>query len=71
MTKPLGLQHADKLAMMHMHKTAAEICHVYKSHAELLSLLKELVDIEGAQPGSAAWADKAIAAIADATKGEV
>jgi len=34
---------------------------------ELLATLQELIDIEGPQPGSAAWADKARALIAKAT----
>lgn len=34
---------------------------------ELIALLQELVDIEGPQPGTAIWADKALAAIAKAT----
>lgn len=37
---------------------------------ELLQLLQELVDIEGPQPGTAAWADKVRAAIAKVT-GEI
>ena len=46
MIKPLGLQYADKLAAMNMHKTAAEIRHVYKSHAELLEGANEFVAYE-------------------------
>jgi hypothetical protein len=34
---------------------------------DLLAVLQELIDIEGPQPGTAAWADKARAAIAKAT----
>lgn len=34
---------------------------------ELLALLRELVDIEGPQPGHSAWAQKVDAAIAKAT----
>lgn len=34
---------------------------------ELLAVLQELIDIEGPQPGTAAWADKARAIIAKAT----
>lgn len=34
---------------------------------ELLGLLQELIDIEGPQPGTAGWADKARAAIQRAT----
>ena len=30
---------------------------------ELLALLKELVDIEGPQPGTSAWADKVLAVL--------
>lgn len=36
--------------------------------AELLGLLQELIDIEGPQPGTAEWADKARAAIQRATE---
>jgi hypothetical protein len=36
---------------------------------ELLALLKELIDIEGPQPGTAQWAEKVRAAIAKATGG--
>jgi len=36
---------------------------------ELLALLIELVDMEGPQPGTSAWGDKARAAIAKATGG--
>lgn len=35
---------------------------------ELIALLIELVDIEGPQPGTSAWADKVHAAIAKATE---
>jgi hypothetical protein len=34
---------------------------------DLLAVLQELIDIEGPQPGTATWADKARAAIAKAT----
>lgn len=34
---------------------------------DLLAVLQELIEIEGPQPGTAAWADKARAAIAKAT----
>lgn len=34
---------------------------------EMLALLQELVDIEGAQPGNQVWAEKVLAAIAKAT----
>jgi len=34
---------------------------------ELLELLQELIDIEGPQPGTSDWGDKAIALIAKAT----
>jgi hypothetical protein len=34
---------------------------------DLLAVLQELIDIEGPQPGTVAWADKARAAIAKAT----
>lgn len=34
--------------------------------AELVALLKELIDIEGPQPGTAGWAGKVQAAIAKA-----
>jgi len=43
MTKPLGLQHADKLDTMHAHMAAAEIRHTYKSHARLLKALEWMV----------------------------
>jgi hypothetical protein len=33
---------------------------------ELVALLKELIDIEGPQPGTGGWAEKVIAAIAKA-----
>lgn len=33
---------------------------------DMLALLKELIDIEGSQPGTAAWAAKVFAAIAKA-----
>jgi hypothetical protein len=36
---------------------------------DLLELLIELVDIEGPQPGTSAWGEKARAAIAKATGG--
>lgn len=36
---------------------------------DLLAVLQELLDMEGPQPGSAVWADKARAAIAKATEG--
>jgi len=34
---------------------------------EMLTLLQELIDMEGPQPGTAAWGDKARALIAKAT----
>lgn len=37
------------------------------SAPDLLALLVELIDIEGPQPGTSAWAEKARAAIAKAT----
>lgn len=40
----------------------------WQSHDELVSLLRELIDIEGPQPGTAGWAEKARAAIAKATE---
>lgn len=45
---------------------AALIVQAVNSHADLLPLLKELVDIEGLQPGHVEWASKVLAAIAKA-----
>lgn len=42
----------------------SELVMLREQRDALLSLVKELVDIEGPQPGTAAWGDKAIAIIA-------
>lgn len=41
--------------------------HLIAAAPELLALLIELVDMEGSQPGTSAWGDKARSAIAKAT----
>lgn len=78
-TKPLGLQHADKLDTMNMHMTAAEIRHLYKSHAELLEGANEFIayeikmesnDLYGAMKHYDAASKMLRSAIANATKGE-
>ena len=46
---------------------SAANCRLIAAAPDLLALLQELIDIEGPQPGTAAWADKARAAIAKAT----
>lgn len=43
---------------------------VISAAPEMLALLQELVDIEGAQPGTQVWAEKVLAAIAKATGSE-
>lgn len=40
---------------------------VISAAPEMLALLQELVDIEGAQPGTQAWAEKVLAVIDKAT----
>lgn len=42
----------------------SEMVMLREQRDSLLSLVKELVDIEGPQPGTAAWGDKATALIA-------
>jgi hypothetical protein len=44
----------------------ALIVQAVNAHDELVALLEELIDIEGPQPGTAAWAAKVRAALARA-----
>lgn len=53
-----------------VRKDEYEMAKLREVNHELLALLVELIDIEGPQPGTSAWADKARAAIAKATGGD-
>ena len=67
----------NRIEIVAIGKTVARIYHsvpaedlpnarLIAAAPDLLALLKELIDIEGPQPGTAAWADKVRAAIAKA-----
>jgi hypothetical protein len=45
-----------KLAAMELRRLAA----IEEQHGELLAMLKDLVDLEGPQPGNSAWGDRAL-----------
>jgi hypothetical protein len=49
-----------------LEANAAFIVRAVNAHADMLALLKELIDIEGPCPGNAEWAHKVRAAIAKA-----
>lgn len=48
-------------------REAVANAHVMAASTTMLALLKELIDIEGPQPGTSVWAAKVRAAIAKAT----
>lgn len=66
-TQPEALKLADYLESCDLPEAAAEIRRLHEVNQKLLAIIQELIDIEGPQPGTAAWADKARAAIAKAT----
>lgn len=58
---------ADEIAetglRLYANGEQSELVMLREQRDSLLSLVKELVDIEGPQPGTAEWADKAMALI--------
>lgn len=55
--------HGDEIVAGYMTEGDA---HLYAAAPDMLALLKELIDIEGPQPGTAEWARKVNAIISRA-----
>jgi hypothetical protein len=63
------VRHGGTATQLYAHKHPKDVAHeTTVQRDKLLNLLQELIDIEGPQPGTAAWASKARAAIAECSK---
>lgn len=62
-----SIQSADHIADGISADEAAANARLIAAAPDLLALLRELIDIEGPQPGTSDWANKVHAAIAKAT----
>lgn len=62
---------ADGQHLAYVRGTAADksIAMTMAAAPELLAMLKDLVDLEGPQPGNSAWGDRALALIAKVESG--
>lgn len=54
---------ADSGLRLYANGEQSELVMLREQRDSLLSLVKDLVDIEGSQPGTAEWSDKAMALI--------
>ena len=58
--------HCIAITQESAHINAEANAHLIAAAPELLAMLKDLVDLEGPQPGNSAWGDRALALIAKA-----